>query len=83
MTGRTLPTSRDVLDRLEFEWRDFRRGLNADEQARFDALWQRARAHASAMANQSPLDPMQAVFLAVLLEQAKEIEELRRRARSG
>ncbi|MHB8605726.1 MAG: hypothetical protein ACYDCK_10775 [Thermoplasmatota archaeon] len=76
--GRTLPTSRDLLDRLEFEWRDFRRCLTASEQARFDALWQRARAHASAMQNQAPLDPMHAVFLAILLEQAREIETLRR-----
>jgi hypothetical protein len=77
--GRTLPTSRHVLDALEFEWRDFRRGLTDQEQKRFDALWQKARAHASAMANQSPLDPMQAVFLGMLLEQAAEIEALRRR----
>lgn len=78
--GRTLPTSRHVLDRLEFEWRDFRRGLTGEEQRRFDALWQKARAHASAMANQAPLDPMQAVLLAMLLELQAEVDALRRRA---
>lgn len=75
--GRTMPTSRDVLDRLEFEWRDYRRGLTREEQDLFDAMWQKARAHASAMANQSPLDPMQAVLLSILLEQQKEICRLR------
>lgn len=75
--GRTLPTSRDLLDRLEFEWRDYRRGLTREEQDLFDAMWQKARAHASAMANQSPLDPMQAVLLSILLEQQKEICRLR------
>jgi hypothetical protein len=72
--GRTLPTSRRVLDELELEWQDYRRGLTGEEQALFDALWQKARAHASAMANQAPLDPMQAVFLGMLLELAKEVD---------
>lgn len=80
--GRTLPTARNLLDSLEAEWSDYRRGLDGREQARFDALWQKARAHASSMANQSPLDPMQAVFLGVLLEQAREIEELQRKLAS-
>jgi len=81
--GRTLPTSRRILDALEFEWRDFRRGLTDEEQRRFDALWQKARAHASAMANQSPLDPMQAALLAMLLEHEREIAALRRDAARG
>ncbi|MFA5862695.1 MAG: hypothetical protein WDA16_13475 [Candidatus Thermoplasmatota archaeon] len=81
--GRTLPTSRDLLDGLEFEWRDYRRGLTNEEQSRFDGLWQKARRHASAMSNQSPLDPMQAVLLGVLLEMQREIDELRRRLDRG
>jgi hypothetical protein len=75
--GRTLPTSRRILDTLEFEWRDYRRGLTDDDQRRFDALWQKARAHASAMANQSPLDPMQAALLGMLVEMQREIDQLR------
>lgn len=81
--GRTLPTSRDLLDGLEFEWRDYRRGLTDQEQGRFDALWQKARRHASAMSNQAPLDPMQAVLLGILLEMQREIDELRRRLDRG
>lgn len=81
--GRTLPTSRNLLDRMEEEWMDFRRALTADEQRLFDALWQKARAHASAMANQAPLDPMQAVVLAILLEHAKELQSLRRERSSA
>lgn len=75
--GRTMPTSRDVLDTLEFEWRDYRRALSREEQEMFDGLWRKARAHASAMANQTPLDPMQAVFFSVLLELQREILQLR------
>lgn len=80
--GRTLPTSRDILDRLEFEWRDYRRGLTGEEQTRFDALWQKARAHASAMSNQAPLDPMQAVLLSMLLELQREVDVLRKASSS-
>lgn len=76
--GRTLPTSRDMLDRLEFEWRDFKRGLTGEEQRLFDALWQKARAHASAMSNQAPLDPMQAAMLSMLLELQREVTILRK-----
>ena len=75
--GRTLPTSRRILDELESEWRDYRRGLTGQDEARFDALWQKARAHASAMANQAALDPMQAALLGMLLEMQKEIDQLR------
>ena len=80
--GRTLPTSRDILDRMEFEWRDYRRGLTGDEQGHFDALWQKARAHASAMSNQAPLDPMQAALLSMLLELQREVSALRKASSS-
>lgn len=76
--GRTLPTPRRLLDELEFAWRDFRRTLPEHEQARWDALWQMARAHASSIGNQAPLDPMQAVFLSILLEQQRALDDLRR-----
>lgn len=66
--GRTEPTFRHLLDRLEHEWRDYRRGLTLDEQAAFDALFQRARAHASASSNVARADPMESVFLSMLLE---------------
>ena len=81
--GRTLPTSRHLLDELEAEWSDFRRALTAQEQRLLDALWQKARAHAGAMANQAHLDPMQAVLLAILVEHAKELEALRREVARG
>lgn len=76
--GRTEPTFRHLIDRLEHEWRDYRRGLRADEQAAFDGLFQKARAHASASMNAGRLDPMEAILMSILLEQEKEIAALRR-----
>lgn len=77
--GRTEPTFRNLLDRLEAEWRDYRRGLTAQEAARLDALFQKARAHASASGNAGRVNPMEAVFLSMLLEHEKELAALRSR----
>ena len=75
--GRTEPTFRLVLERLEAEWRDYRRGLNPREQDAFDALFQKARAHASASSNVGRVDPLEAVLLSMLLEHEMELRMLR------
>lgn len=75
--GRTEPTFRWLLDRLELEWRDYRRGLTMEEQRAFDALFQKARAHASASSNAGRTEPMEAVLLSMLLEHELEIRALR------
>lgn len=74
--GRTLPTFRALLDRLEVEWSDYRRALTEDEKRRWDSLWQQARRHASASTNAAPLNPMEAVLLSVLLEHEKRLSRL-------
>lgn len=76
--GRTVPTFRDLLDRLENDWRDYRRGLSMEEQRLFDALFQKARAHASASSQAARSEPMEAVFLSMLIEHEKELAALRR-----
>lgn len=75
--GRTEPTFRNLLDRLEVEWRDYRRGLTGEEQRAFDALFQKARAHASASGNAARVDPMEPVLLSMLLEHELELRRLR------
>lgn len=76
--GRTLPTFRALLDRLEVEWDDYRRALTDDEAAHWDALWQQARRHASASTNAAPLNPMEAVLLSALLEHERRVAALER-----
>lgn len=75
--GRTEPTFRLVLERLESEWRDYRRGLTAREQEAFDALFQKARAHASASSNVNRVDPFESALLSMLLEHEMELRALR------
>lgn len=74
--GRTLPTFRALLDRLEVEWSDYRRALTEAEERRWDALWQQARRHGSASTNAAPLNPMEAVLLSMLLEHEKRLARL-------
>lgn len=76
--GRTEPTFRHVLDREELAWRDYRRGLTAQEQEAFDALFRKARAHAGASSNVARLNPLESVLLSILLEHEMELRELRR-----
>lgn len=75
--GRTNPTMRDRLDRLERDWQPFRRSLRYRHQGDFDRLFERARGHADAASQQNPPDVWQAFVVAVLLAQERELQALR------
>ncbi len=55
----------------------FRRALREEDRAAFDSLMNMARQHASSCTVSPLLDPMEAVFLSILVEQQKEISSLR------
>jgi len=71
--GRTNPTFRDRLRRIENEWQAFRRGLRTDDQPYFDQVFDDATAHAAAAGYQNPADPWQALLLSVIIEQQRRI----------
>jgi hypothetical protein len=50
--GRTNPTYRDRLRRLEERWSDYRRALRHPDGEHFDRLWTRAADHADAAGHQ-------------------------------
>ena len=77
--GRTNPTFRDLLGRIEDRWGDYRRALRRDARPAFDRLFAYARRHADAAGVQNPRDPLQAVLLSIALEQERRIDELRER----
>jgi len=76
--GRTNPTFRDRLRRIENEWQAFRRGLRTDDQSHFDQVFDDAMAHAAAAGYQNPVDPWQALFLAVIIEQQRRLTAIER-----
>jgi hypothetical protein len=65
-----------VIDHEVDRWKDLRRGLDPEAQRAFDAVFQRARRHASAAGNQGALDPFDAILLVVLIENEMEIQRL-------
>lgn len=65
-----------MIDHEEHRWNDFKRGLAPEHQRAFDAVFQRARRHASAAGNQGAIDPFDAVLLTVLVELESELQRL-------
>lgn len=76
--GRTIPTYRRMLDRLEAEWKDYAAVLRRREREAFEALWSQARRHAAAATNQAPLEPLDAAVMSVLLEHEMRLARLER-----
>jgi hypothetical protein len=75
--GRTVPSFRMLLEGIIEELTVFRRALRGEDKAAFDGLMNKARSHASSCMVTPLFDPMDAVFLSILVEQEKEINSLR------
>ncbi len=75
--GRTVPSFRMLLEEIIVELSVFRRALRGEDKVAFDSLMNKARNHASSCTVAPTLDPMDAVFLSILIELQKEINSLR------
>ena len=75
--GRTVPSFRMLLEGIIMELSVFRRALRGEDRNAFDSLMNKARQHASSCTVAPLLDPMEAIFLSILVEQQKEISSLR------
>jgi hypothetical protein len=75
--GRTVPSFRVLLEGLISELSVFRRALRGEDKAAFDSLMNKARGHASSCTVAPTLDPMDSVFLSILIEQEKELNSLK------
>ncbi len=74
--GRTVPSFRMLLEGIVEELSAFRRALRGDDRAAFENLMNMARQHASSCTVTPLFDPIDAVFLSILIEQQKEINAL-------
>lgn len=81
--GRTIPSFRMLLEEIVLELSVFRRALRGEDKIAFDSLMNKARAHASSCTVTPMLEPMDAVFLSILMEQEKEIRELKEGVNGG
>lgn len=77
--GRTLAPYSRQIEKVEARFRGYRRALRAIDQDIFDQLFIRARAQVQAGVMASSPNPMDGIFLSILIEQEKEIQKLKRR----
>ncbi|NCF66404.1 MAG: hypothetical protein GWP61_10525 [Chloroflexi bacterium] len=76
--GRTVQTANQVILDEQVAFSRFRRALRREDQRLFDSLFACARKHTAAISQASHALPFEAILLAMLLEQAREIERLKR-----
>jgi hypothetical protein len=75
--GRTLQTANQVILNEQQAFNNFRRTLRREDQRLFDTLFAHARKHTAAISQANHALPFEAILLAMLLEQAREIERLK------
>lgn len=76
--GRTVQTANQVIISEQKAFADFRRALRREDQRIFDALFAGARRHTAAISQAAHALPFETILLAMVVEQAKEIESLKR-----
>jgi hypothetical protein len=69
-----------LLEEIIRELSVFRRALRGEDKIAFDSLMNKAREHASSCTVAPVLEPMDAIFLSILVEQQKELNSLREAA---
>jgi len=72
--GRTVPTFRQQIDEEARRWGKFRRALYREDQAYFDRVFQRVRLYTEAATYQCHAHPLEAILLAVAIDQEKRLE---------
>ncbi len=74
--GRTAPSFRVLLESIVLDLATFRRALRGEDRNAFDIIMNKARKHASSSTVTPMLDPMESMFLSILIEQQKEINRM-------
>ena len=75
--GRTLSTANQIILDEQTAFANFCRTLRRSDQYVFDTLFASARAHTAAISQANHALPFEAILLAMLLEKAKQIEQLK------
>lgn len=81
--GRTVPSFTQKILAIQSEWAKFRRVLRKEEQELLDELFNFAKYHSAPASYFSTPNPMEPVFMAMLVELLKEIKRLRSELQKG
>ena len=73
-----LPFSQVLEEEIQ-GWQKFRRALRKEDQQVFDQLFEKARLHVEAGSKASRPWPFETILISILVEQEKEMVELRKR----
>lgn len=74
--GRTLPTFVQLVEQAAQRWAKFRRALRREDQEHFDRLFLNVRSYTQAATYQCNDNPMEAILLAIALNQEKRLTAL-------
>jgi hypothetical protein len=77
--GRTVLPFSMVLAEQQKRLAEFRRSLRKQDQELFDELFERARLHVQAAVQAANPEPMESIFISVLIEMLREEKHLRAR----
>ena len=75
--GRTVLSFTQKISAIESEWSKFRRALRKEEQEILDELFGFVKYHSAPASYFSTPNPMEPVFMAMLIELLKEVKRLR------
>ncbi len=75
--GRTVLSFTQKILALESEWSKFKRALRKEDQEILDELFSFAKYHSAPASYFSTPNPMEPIFMAILIELLKEIRRLR------
>ena len=78
--GLTVGTFRQLIEEAATRWAKFRRALRREDQEFFDRVFLRARCYTQAATYQCHDNPMEAILLAVAVDQEKRLHALEERA---
>lgn len=79
--GKSVPTYREELDKIISDWSRFKKALRKEERVYFDELMINAKKHGSAAQYQANPDPMESIFISILLEHQKTLAQLERKVK--
>jgi hypothetical protein len=74
--GRTVPTFRAALEDVIKRWDGYRRALRKEEREAFDRMMDACRLHSSASGHATRPEPLEAMFMSILLEHQRKLEAL-------
>jgi tellurite resistance protein len=74
--GRTVPTFRAALENAIKRWDGYRRALRSEEREAFDRMMDACRLHSSASGQATRPEPLEAMFMSILLEHQRKLESL-------